>query len=141
MLPETQYRGHHDEHTISAHARQGEGGEVWRTMSKRSMRWNPEQHFEEDKNQIHLQCRKNVKLMDDVLKERLQSVSLVVTMLLTSLHDTTTENLNKGFKVATDSLEKITNSTEKILKKVDKILENLADSPQIIVLIVVSGMV
>ena len=31
--------------------------------------------------------------------------------------------------------------TEKILRKVDKILENLADSPQIIVLIVVSGMV
>ena len=61
--------------------------------------------------------------------------------MLTSLHDTTTENLNKGFEVATDSLEKITNSTEKILRKVDKILENLADSPQIIVLIVVSGMV
>ena len=79
--------------------------------------------------------------MDDVLKERLQSVSLVVTTLLTSLHDTTTENLNKGFEVATDSLEKITNSTEKILRKVDKILENLADSPQIIVLIVVSSMV
>ena len=42
--------------------------------------------------------------MDNVLKERLESFSLVVTTLLTSLHDTTTENLNKGFKVATDSL-------------------------------------
>ena len=105
------------------------------------MRWNPEQYFDEDKDKIHLQCRKNVKLVDDVLKERLQSVSLVVTTLLTSLHDTTTENLNRGFKVATDSLEKITNSTEKILRKVDKILESLADSPQIIVLIVVSSMV
>ena len=111
MLPETQYRGHHDELAISAHARQGNREEVWRTMSKRSMCWNPEQNFEDDKNQVHLQCRKNVKLIDDVLKERLQSVSLVVTTLLTSLHDTTNENLNKGFKVATDSLEKITNST------------------------------
>ena len=79
--------------------------------------------------------------MDDVLKEILQSVSLVVTTLLSSLHDTTTENLNQGFKVAVDSLEKITNSTERILKKVNKILENLADSPQVIVLIAVSGMV
>ena len=105
------------------------------------MRWNPEQYFEEDKNQIHLQCRKNVKLMDDVLKERLQSVSLVVTMLLTSLHNTTTENLNKGFKVATDNLEKISNSTKKILKKVDTILENLADSPPFIILIVVASMI
>ena len=48
ILPETQYRGHHDEHTISAHAQQGEGAEVWRTMSKRSMRWNRAQHFDED---------------------------------------------------------------------------------------------
>ena len=79
--------------------------------------------------------------MDDVLKERLQSVSLVVTTLLTSLHDTTTENLNKGFKVAVDSLEKIANSTERILGKVEQILETLADSPQVIVLITVSGMV
>ena len=85
ILPETQYRGHHNEHTLSAHARQGEGEEVLKTMSKRSIIWNPEQHFDEDKNQIHLQCRKNVKLVDDVLKERLQSVSLVVTTLLTSL--------------------------------------------------------
>ena len=104
MLPETQYRGHYDELAISAHARQGNGEEVWRAMSKQTMRWNQEQNFEDDKNQIHLLFRKNVKLMDDVLKERLQSVSLVVTMLLTNLHNTTTENLNKGSKVATDSL-------------------------------------
>merc|ERR1711895_311790 len=89
-------------------------------------RWNPEQNFVNDKNNIHLQCRKNVKLVDDVLKERLQSVSLVVTTLLTSLHDITTENLNKGFKVAVDSLDKITNSTERILEKVEQILETLA---------------
>ena len=79
--------------------------------------------------------------MDDVLKKRLQSVSLMVTMLLTSLHDTTTENLNKGFKVATDSLEKITNSTEKILRKIDIMLEKLSDSPQFIILIVVASII
>ena len=52
ILPETQYRGHHDKHTISAHTRQGEGEEVWRTMSKRSMRGNPEQYFEEKKMKL-----------------------------------------------------------------------------------------
>ena len=51
------------------------------------------------------------------------------------------ENLNKGFKVTVDSLEKITNSTERILEKVDQILATLADSPQVIVLITVLGMV
>ena len=76
--------------------------------------------------------------MDDALKERLKSVSLVVTTLLTSLHDTTTENLNKGFKVATDNLDKLANTTERIMGKVEQILEILADSPQVIVLITVS---
>ena len=76
--------------------------------------------------------------MDDALKERLKSVSLVVTTLLTSLHDTTTENLNKGFKVATDNLDKLANTTERIMEKVEQILETLADSPQVIVLITVA---
>ena len=102
------------------------------------MMWNPEQNFENDKNNVHIQCRKNVKLVDDALKERLKSVSLVVTTLLTSLHDTTTENLNKGFKVATDNLDKLANTTERMMGKVEQILEILADSPQVIVLITMS---
>ena len=89
-------------------------------------------------NNVHFQCRKNVKLVDDALKERLKSVSLVVTTLLTSLHDTTKENLNKGFKVATDNLDKLPNATERIMERVEQILEILADSPQVIVLITVS---
>ena len=105
------------------------------------MMWNPEQNFGNDKNNVHLQCRKNVKLVDDALKERLKSVSLVVTTLLTSLHDTTTENLNKGFKVATDSLGKVANTTERIMERVEQILKILADSPQVIVLITMSVMV
>ena len=64
-----------------------------------------------------------------------------MTTLLTSLHDTTIENLNKGFKVALDSLGKIANSTERIMAKVEQILETLADSPQVIVLITMSVMV
>ena len=81
------------------------------------------------------------RMMDDALKERLKSVSLVVTTLLTSLHNTTTENLNKGFKVASDSLGKIANTTERIMEKVEQILKTLADSPQVIVLITMSVMV
>ena len=107
-------------------------------MNRKSMMWNPEQNFGNDKNNVHIQCRKNVKLVDDALKERLKSVSLVVTTLLTSLHDTTTENLNKGFKVATDNLDKLANTTERIMEKVEQILEILADSPQVIVLITVA---
>ena len=45
----------------------------------------------------------------------------------------TAENLNKGFKVATDNLDKIAKTTEKVLEKVEQILEILNDSPQVIV--------
>ena len=102
------------------------------------MAWNPEQNFGNGVNNIHLQCRKNIRPIDDALKERLKSVSLVITTLLTSLHDTTTENLNKGFKVATDNLDKIAKTTEKVLGKVEQILEILNDSPQVIVVMAVA---
>ena len=110
-------------------------------MSRKSMAWNLGQTFENSDNKIHFQCRKNVKLIDDALKERLKSVSLVVTTLLTSLHDTTTENLNKGFQFATNKLDSIAKSTERILEKVEQVLETLADSPQAIALITVSILV
>ena len=100
--------------------------------------WNPEQNFGKAKDNVHIQCRKNVKLVDDALKERLKSVSLVVTTLLTSLHDTTRENLNKGYNAAKSHLDKLANTTEIIMGKVEQILEILADSPQVIVLITVS---
>ena len=102
------------------------------------MAWNPEQNFGYGENNIHFQCRKIIKLTDDALKERLKSVSLVVTTLLTSLHNTTKENLNKGFKFATDNLDKLANTTERIMEKVEQILEILADSPHVIMLITVA---
>ena len=102
------------------------------------MAWNPEQNFGNDVNNILLKCRKNIRPIDDALKERLKSVSLVITTLLTSLHDTTTENLNKGFKVATDNLDEISNATEKVLEKVEQILEILDNSPQVIVVMAVA---
>ena len=40
MLPETQFRGHHDEHKISSHAQQGDGATVWQAMSRNSLMWN-----------------------------------------------------------------------------------------------------
>ena len=73
--------------------------------------------------------------------ERLKSISLVITTLLTSLHDTTTEGMNQGFKIAVESFEKITNSTNKILEKVDKILGLLLSSPQSIITITIASII
>ena len=64
---------------------------------------------------------------------------MVITTLLTSLHDTTTENLNGGFKVAAESLETITDSSKRILKNIDTIFEILSDDTQSILLIVATS--
>ena len=60
MLPETQFRGHHDKHKILSLAKQGDGATVWQAMSRKSMMWNPEQNFGDDKNNVHIQCIRNV---------------------------------------------------------------------------------
>ena len=114
---------------------------MWQAMSKNSLQWNQEQNFEDDKNDIHVQCRKNIKLVDEVLKERLKSVSLVITTLFTSLHDTTIEGINQGFNIAVENFKTITNWTKKILEKVDKILGLLLSSPQNIITITIASII
>ena len=73
------------------------------------------------------------------MKEHLKSVSMVVTSLLTSLHDTTIEGLNKGFKVASDQFEKIIKSCEWIFDNTNMILEILLEEHHSIVVMVVAG--
>ena len=107
ILPETQFCSNNEEYKIASHADEGDGAAVWHTLSQNTLKWNPEQNFGDDKNNIHAQCRKNVKLVDEVLKELLKFLSLVIITLLTSLHDTTMEGLKRGSKIATESFEKL----------------------------------
>ena len=100
MLPESQFHNNHEEYNIASLVDTDDGAAGWTTMRKNALKWNPEQNFDNDNNKIHVQYRKNIKLIDEAVRERLQSVSLVVTSLLTSLHDTTMYRLNEGFKVA-----------------------------------------
>ena len=116
ILPEAQFCGHPDQYRIASHAEEGDGATVWTTLSKNSQKWNPEQNFEDDSNNIHPQSRRNVKLIDEAFKECLKSVSLVVTCLLTSLHDTVMDGLNKGFNIASNKFEKVINLSEKFSK-------------------------
>ena len=65
----------------------------------------------------------------------------MITTLLTSLHDTTTERFNQGFGFATEGFEEIINPAKKILKKIDKILDILLDSPHNIITIIIASVV
>ena len=74
-----------------------------------------------------MQCKTNIELVNEALKERLKSVSLVFTSLLTSLHNTAMDRLNKGFKVASDKFEKIINSGERIFDNTNMIMAILLE--------------
>ena len=98
MLPETQFRGHHEEYKIKSHTENGDDAAVQTTLSQNALKRNPEQNIEDNNdNKIHVQCQKNVKLIDEAFKERSKSVSLMITSLLTSLHETSTEGMKNGF--------------------------------------------
>ena len=65
----------------------------------------------------------------------------MVTSLLTSLHDTSMEGMNKGFKIGSDKFEKIINSSENILKSAYKILEISLEGHHNIIVIIGAGTV
>ena len=118
ILPETGFRHSPNALMISKNAREGHGEKVWSTLADSSRTWNPRSNYKKDKfhkSEIHLECRRNIPIIDKNIVNRLKSVSLMVTSLMTSLHDTTITDLNHGFKEASKHFKNITESTRKIL--------------------------
>merc|ERR1711873_41921 len=54
---------------------------------------------------------------------RLKDISLVITTLSTSLHDTTVEGMNKGFESASDSLKNIEGDNKSFIKLLEKLID------------------
>ena len=63
MLPEMQLCGHPEEYKIASHAQDGDGAAIWMTLSQNSLKWNPEQNFEDDHNNIHIQCSQGTPII------------------------------------------------------------------------------
>ena len=119
MLPETRFRGSPRAAAISRAARQGDGEEVWSKIATNARTWNPKSSYKNDKfhqHKIHLECRRNIPVIDKNMVNRLKSLSLMVTSLMTALHDTTISDLNSGFKEATLHFKKINEDTQRILE-------------------------
>merc|ERR1712002_896019 len=118
MLPETNLKHSPNALMISKNAREGHGEKVWETLASNSRKCNPRSNYKKDKfhkSEIHLECRRNIPIIDKNIVSRLKSVSLMVTSLMTSLHDTTITDLNHGFKEVSKHFTNITESTRKIL--------------------------
>ena len=118
MIPETNLKHSPNALMISRNAREGHGEKVWETLASSSRTWNPRSNYKKDKfhqSEIHLECRRNIPIIDKNIVSRLKSVSLMVTSLMTSLHDTTIMDINHGFKEASQHFKSIIESTKKIL--------------------------
>ena len=118
ILPETGFKHSPNALMISKNAREGHGEKVWETLASSSRTWNPRSNYKKDKfhqSEIHLECRRNIPIIDKNIVSRLKSVSLMVTSLMTSLHDTTIMDINHGFKEASQHFKSIIESTKKIL--------------------------
>ena len=141
ILPETKFRDTAGAHLIRQAANEGDGEGVWHQISNKPSYWNPRSTFIQDKfhkSKTHIECRRNVPIMDKNLVHRLKSVSLMMTSLMTSLHDTTIADLNLGFKKASDQFSNIHKTTGKILNhtiynpEIDLIIDILKDTAVIV---------
>ena len=144
LLPETGFKDSAGAHIIRQSAHEGDGEKVWHQLSNQPRYWNPRSNFIRDKyhkSETHIECRRNVPIIDRNLVHRLKSVSLMMTSLMTSLHDTTIADLNQGFKKASEHFQDIRKTTKKILNatvnnlELDLILDLLKDTAVIVELI------
>ena len=144
LLPETEFKDTAGAHIIRQSANEGDGERVWHQLSNQPRYWNPRSNFIQDKyhkSKTHLECRRNVPIIDRNLVHRLKSVSLMMTSLMTSLHDTTIADLNQGFKKATEHFSNIHKTTGRILNhtiykpEIDLIIDILKDTAVIVELI------
>ena len=141
ILPETKFRDTSGAHMIRQSAKDGDGQAVWHQLSNKPSYWNPRSTFIKDRfhtSKTHLECRRNIPIMDKNLVHRLKSVSLMLTSLMTSLHDTTIADLNLGFKKASAQFNNIQKATGKILNytiynpEIEQIIAILKDTTVVV---------
>merc|ERR1712121_481897 len=99
------------------------------TMNYNSEAWNPRSswtHLKDRSQSEKLIFKKDIPTIlaiDKTISRRLKDVSLVITTLSTSLHDTTVEGMNKGFKSASEILKDMEGENRSFIR----LLESLVD--------------
>merc|ERR1712240_715969 len=95
FVPETNFQGASNAIVMQGAVEAGDGGRVWDTMNYNSEEWNPRSswtHLKDRSQSEKLAFKKDIPTIlaiDKTISRRLKDVSLVITTLSTSLHDTT----------------------------------------------------
>merc|ERR1712089_26574 len=114
-------------------AEEGDGAMVWETMHQNTEAWNPRSSWNHIKDRSETEKRTFKKFIptilavDKTISKRLKDISLVITTLSTSLHDTMIEGMNKGFKSASGSSKDLNEDHNDLIKLLGTIFDVLED--------------
>merc|ERR1712089_61282 len=129
FIPETSIQGSSNARMIQGAVEEGDGARVWETMQSEA--WNPRSSWNhiKDRSQAEKIAFKKyiptILAVDKMISKRLKDISLVITTLSTSLHDTMIEGMNKGFKTASGSLKDLKDDHRDLLEALGTIFDVL----------------
>merc|ERR1712115_620368 len=133
FIPETSLQGSSNALRMQGAAEEGDRAMVWETMHQNSEAWNPRSSWNhlKDRSQAEKLAFKKfiptILAVDKTISKRLKDISLVITTLSTSLHDTMIEGMNKGFRSASESLKDLNEDHSDLLKVLSSIFQVLED--------------
>ena len=129
FVPETNFHGASNSVIMQGAIEAGDGGRVWDTMNYNSEEWNPRSSWThiKDRSPSEKNAFKKeipaILAVDKTISRRLKDVSLVITTLSTSLHDTTVEGMNKGFESASNLLKNIEGDNRSFIRLLEKLID------------------
>merc|ERR1712115_756367 len=133
FIPETTLQGSTNGIRMIGAAQEGDGAMVWETLHQNTKAWNPRSSWSHlrDRTQAEQRAFKKfiptILAVDKTISKRLKDISLVITTLSTSLHDTMIEGMNKGFRSASESLKDLNEDHSDLLKVLGTIFNVLED--------------
>ena len=129
FVPETSLHGASNAIIMEGAVEAGDGGRVWDTMRGSAEKWNPRSSWTHIKDRSHsekIAFKKEIPAIlaiDKTITRRLKDVSLVISTLATSLHDTLIEGMNIGFKTASEILKNMEDDNRNILELLKALVE------------------
>ena len=133
FIPETTLQGSSNGLRMIGSAQDGDGNAVWETLHKNTETWNPRSSWTHIKDRSDAEQRTfkqfipTILAIDKTISQRLKDLSLVMTTLSTSLHDTLIDSMNKGFKSASGTFKNLKEDHEDLIKILSTIFGVLED--------------
>merc|ERR1711954_2419 len=133
FIPETTLQGSSNGLRMLGAAEEGDGAMVWETMHQNTEAWNPRSSWNhlKDRTQAEKLAFKKfiptILAVDKTISKRLKDISLMITTLSTSLHDTMIEGMNKGFKSASGSFKDLNEDHKDLIKLLGTIFDVIED--------------